>query len=679
MKYSNMKRIVAILLCIATIFSTCNIVYAGSIPDEYNKEKYFTDGYLDYAKIHGLIFENNGATAPTSKFTVSITRNGEVLSTKGISDSGDILYAQIGDTLTITNTSTPSSGNTLYKCDFQVSDGTSIVYKTTNLNNISLSDIDMTKEGTWNIYLNVMDSEDINNNLLSTEGWGNWAYNGSYKVVGTNPGTGLVGGDFECWWYYSKLTVVVKAPEYTVEEKHIDRDTGKVLFNKTHKGITDSQFTTNNPPKTFTDSQGRSYKFIGSRYGYNFNNDILNGSDKDVQTITTALSNTNPNAFHYYYYQVELPPPPEGTGNVTVCYINKNTGDAAKPALQDYGKPYGTYTYEAPEIAGYTFDPSIISSPQTVTLSKDNPSVTITFYYTPDGEGGGGEPDNEPPVAVITGPDEELAGANCKFDGRNSYDRDGTIEEYIWEFPGATISQMGNGFIVVWYPYIDEYIRTEYVRLTVVDDKGATDTTEAAIDILKPVPTAVLNISGTYKENRKVTLDASESKSPARYPINSYIWTISNAANVKSVNELNGNPKNDVIYKIAGKYSNKIVVTNTLGYSDEETKSVTIVPDQNPIADFAVTTKLLREPDESNTATITISNLSSSPDSDRIKKTVLFYSYDSDNDGNFDEEVWKYSTDGITWQNVGLPYRNIKTHFDIYNIEGGNPLIIICG
>ncbi|MHB1392705.1 MAG: hypothetical protein ACYCYE_06440, partial [Clostridia bacterium] len=190
MKKVQIKRLIAILISIAIIIITSSpIAYAGSIPSKYSD--YVLDGRVDYADLHNRYFKGNAKkeipsytlTEPRSSFTVTVYRGGNFIANAN-SDSGQILYAQVGDTLTIQNTSEAGSGRSLSKVDFQISDGTSIIYSTTLLGSINVNKIPTNIEGAYNIYLNVMDNEA----MTRTEGWGNWAYNGTHVSPGTNPG-----------------------------------------------------------------------------------------------------------------------------------------------------------------------------------------------------------------------------------------------------------------------------------------------------------------------------------------------------------------------------------------------------------------------------------------------------------------------------------------------------------
>jgi PKD repeat protein len=92
------------------------------------------------------------------------------------------------------------------------------------------------------------------------------------------------------------------------------------------------------------------------------------------------------------------------------------------------------------------------------------------FYagtYDPD-------PGNQPPSAQIGSSCTELT---CVLDGSDSSDPDGTIDSYEWDFgDGSTGSQM-----IVSHTYADAGEYT--VRLTVTDDRGASDPTSVVVSV----------------------------------------------------------------------------------------------------------------------------------------------------------------------------------------------------
>jgi PKD repeat protein len=143
-------------------------------------------------------------------------------------------------------------------------------------------------------------------------------------------------------------------------------------------------------------------------------------------------------------------------------------------------------------------------------------NVTLTIY-------GSGETasltrsieiwDNWPPEAIAT--PELYAGNNpavC-FDGSNSWDPDGTIASYLWDFKdGYTSSQMSPC-----HTYNDDGIY--FVSLTITDNDGKTDTTycEIRIDVHTPPETEVI-LQGSIGNNGWF-------KSSVQVVFSAYDWT----------------------------------------------------------------------------------------------------------------------------------------------------------
>lgn len=705
----NIKKLLALLLAVSIIltarpFDIFIDIFAGLSPylPIYGKGTYSDPA--DYRQIHPEIFERKGAVAPAAKFSVVNKANGSVIGTSADDTLTIVEDIPVGTVIKITNLSTKGSGTAIDMVDFQVtrdqSQISSILAAPTSLNSYELA---LNTPGTYKFYLCVRD----NTAKSKTDNWGNWSYNGAHVATGLNYGfndiketTGAPetagGDDFWGLWYFAQVVVKVTKnpplPDFTISYKGVD-----VTDNNTDPAaidISDKSIMLVDHSQPFSSAEpitGRKWYYWDVGSGWT---EIAGSANKltvtipDMDTTLTGsginkaiklvcISSTGGETYkdHTAYFLKALPPPTPGTADIFVYYRDILTGVDVYPSDETSyrGIPYGTYTIIAkPDKESHVLDTATTPSPQTVTVDELNNSKSITFLYLPKEM----PPANEPPVAIVRGPEQMMAGETITFYGNDSYDPDGTIANYSWGYPGANyISTSTKGDrLMVWYPYVRNNTRHENVTLTVTDDTGNTDSDDHSIEILPPVPTAALTITGKYKENRKVTLDASASYSPSRYPINNYLWSITNAANVKSAAALNGNSINNVIYKAAGTYNNTVTTPNTTGLSDSESKSVTIIQDQNPIPNFAVTTKLLRNPTDSNQALNTLSNLTASPDGDPIKKTVMFYAYDSDNDGNFEEEVWRYSTNGTTWNNVGLPYSQIRTNFSIYSIAGGNPL-----
>ncbi len=106
---------------------------------------------------------------------------------------------------------------------------------------------------------------------------------------------------------------------------------------------------------------------------------------------------------------------------------------------------------------------------------------------------------NDPPVADA-GPDQSAyVGDTVNFDGSGSYDPDGTIVEYFWDFGDGT-NATG---VVVEHAYATDGIYT--VNLIVTDDDGATDSDTAEVTVTEAPATETFTFTGTVAprgENR---------------------------------------------------------------------------------------------------------------------------------------------------------------------------------
>jgi hypothetical protein len=123
------------------------------------------------------------------------------------------------------------------------------------------------------------------------------------------------------------------------------------------------------------------------------------------------------------------------------------------------------------------------------------------------------EPDNKPPTVTIHAPKEVKAGVPICISA-NASDEDGTIQGYTWNTPNMIGALNGDSSCGAYY--LEE--GTQEVSVIVVDDKGATGTDTVLIDVLPPTPVASIEIGGTLKENRTVTI-TDKSTSPEMFPI----------------------------------------------------------------------------------------------------------------------------------------------------------------
>lgn len=271
---------------------------------------------------------------------------------------------------------------------------------------------------------------------------------------------------------------------------------------------------------------------------------------------------------------------------------------------------------------------------------------------------------NTPPKAYISAPSYVVMGDDVYISGGGTDAEDGLNVSTSWGvFPSTYNGTLSDNGGYVYFSSTGLYS----VGITVADSKGLTDSAYTNITVVPPYPNIYFKTTGTLKENRKVTIDASSSNGgSSRYPINwtSAVWQITPLSDgltqndIKVVQSLNGSQKLDMLFKKAGRYYVKLTVTNTAGYSSSKDMVLDIKPDDKPLADFNIIKTVIRDP-ATGTATISIQDSSYSPDGDIIAKRVWFYAYDSDNDGDFDEETWYVLNNGA-WQAIGK-YNDIKT------------------
>lgn len=225
----------------------------------------------------------------------------------------------------------------------------------------------------------------------------------------------------------------------------------------------------------------------------------------------------------------------------------------------------------------------------------------------------------------------------------NSYDRDGEIVDWRWRFTNAlgithNLKQGGGqvGF---------QNSGTYELRLTVEDDEGATDSVTKTLLVKPPIPLAKIDYSGSLKENRKITLDASNSSSPLKFPIDftKNEWTImaisgGTASDIKMGSR--GERSLDILFKKAGTYRVGLRVYNARYASEWVYTDLVIGPDLPPVANFLTSSIVLRNPADQNNAAIKLYDTSYSADYDPLTQRIWKYKFDSNNNGIFTDEPW---------------------------------------
>ena len=193
-------------------------------------------------------------------------------------------------------------------------------------------------------------------------------------------------------------------------------------------------------------------------------------------------------------------------------------------------------------------------------------------WYTFKTRNAGGPPPEEPPEssnnnpiadASAREPYQGLINTTILFDGSLSYDPDGNITSWLWDFGDNTDA---NG-VTLYHSFLDA--RTYTVSLTVTDDKGATDTDTTTCVIGESnrpptKPTILGSLSGT--KNTLYTYTAS-STDPDNDPLQYiFLWE-------GSISQPSGFIPSGINYSVTHRWMNAGRYNLTVTVTDNQTES----------------------------------------------------------------------------------------------------------
>lgn len=244
-------------------------------------------------------------------------------------------------------------------------------------------------------------------------------------------------------------------------------------------------------------------------------------------------------------------------------------------------------------------------------------TVTVTVLPLP----------NVPPVAIaFAEPSSVILSARgsgvSQLSGVESKDPDGEIKSYVWSLSsgptgGAIINNPDSEKTLVTFTQPGNYV----FKLTVTDNKGATDTTTVTVTVtvpqqnLPPVAKASANPATIiFNADQQLTslLDSNGSVDPDG-TITKFNWSLSSGPTTGAVISTPDKPTTTVSFSQVGIYVFNLTVTDDKGASDSATATITVNASTNqpPVASaVAIPTSVVFVPGQAITAQLDGSNSS---------------------------------------------------------------------
>ncbi len=280
------------------------------------------------------------------------------------------------------------------------------------------------------------------------------------------------------------------------------------------------------------------------------------------------------------------------TADITVIEPNQPpVADAGGPYTGTENVPlafYGMYSYDNDgDIVFYSWDfgDSHSSTAQNPTHTYSQAGTYTVTLLVKDDDGATGADEttatiapspNQPPVADAGGPYTGAKDVPISFNGGSSYDDDGEIVSYSWDFGDGDSSSGQNP------AHAYSQAGTYTVTLTVTDDDGATDsdTTTATVTADQNQP-PVADAGGPYTGTENVPISFNGGSSYDNDGnIVSYSWNFGDGHSSTGQNPTHA-------YTQDGTYTITLTVTDDDGATDSDTTTATVAPSTNqpPVAD----------------------------------------------------------------------------------------------
>jgi len=171
------------------------------------------------------------------------------------------------------------------------------------------------------------------------------------------------------------------------------------------------------------------------------------------------------------------------------------------------------------------------------------------------------------------------ANETVTFDASASYDLDGYIVNYIWDFGDGVITETINPIITHNFTKNGMY----NVNLTVIDNDGLKDSIVHIVNVGCPPILILEPLNPKYMPNEEITFNASRSYDPDGYIV-SYIWDFGDGQNKTTTD-----PITNKTYTKRGIYTVAIKIVDDDGLYNSATLKIQI--GNSPIANFTYTPK----------------------------------------------------------------------------------------
>lgn len=187
----------------------------------------------------------------------------------------------------------------------------------------------------------------------------------------------------------------------------------------------------------------------------------------------------------------------------------------------------------------------------------------------------------QPPIAEANGPYEGNEGSPVMLNASVSYDPDGNITLYEWDFDGDEIYDTNSTSSNITHTWDDDYNGTVTIRVT--DDEGLTDTDSAEV--------TVLNVPPMVEAGPDITAECCVDEIPLNATFTDPGWLDTHAATIDwgdgtveagTVDEIEGTVSGSHTYTGCGTFTLTLTVTDDDGGIGVDAATVTVVDTTPP-------------------------------------------------------------------------------------------------